>query len=187
MVHVLRAMHDAIMVGIGTVLADDPLMTVRLPGIQAKPLRVVLDAGLRVSAKSRLLRTIEETPVLVLTSEEALAAHGTVFHGIAGLEILPVALEKSGSLDLRAVLRILHERGITRVFSEGGPSVASNLVTQGLADEVYLLTAPKPLGHEGVPTMSRSARELLNDPAAYRLLEERAISPDALRVLQKVS
>ena len=180
LVHVMRAMHDAIMVGIGTALADDPLMTVRLPGLTAKPLRVVLDGHLRMSPHSRLLLTAGDTPVLVLTSAAARAARGGVLTGIAGVSVEAVPTAAGGGLDLACVLRHLADRGITRVFSEGGPRVGSALIAQGLADDVILFQAQKPLGHEGVQTMAPSARAILADPAVYAAAPRREVGTDGL-------
>ena len=144
MVHVMRAMHDAIMVGIGTALADDPLMTVRLPGMDAKPLRVVLDAKAQLPANSRLMQTARDTPVLVFVGKGARADE---FAGRDGVEVAIVPAGADGRLDLAAALALLSGRGITRVFSEGGPTIAARLIADGLADDVAIFTAAKPLGH----------------------------------------
>ena len=186
-VHVMRAMHDAIMVGIGTALADDPLMTVRLPGIEAKPLRVILDGGMRLPSHSRLAQTATDAPVLVLTRDENLVFGTTRFGGIEGVEVAGVGTVASGGIDLRAVLRLLSQRGVTRVFSEGGPSVASALVCDGLADEVLLFRAPKPLGHEGVPALSPAARERLADARYYLLTADGDIGVDRLQRFEKAN
>lgn len=187
MVHVMRAMHDAIMVGAGTVLADDPLMTVRLPGVQAKPLRVILDGGLRLPLQSRLVQTASDAPILLLTRSESLDARGAQFEAIEGLEIIAAPITGSGALDLRAALRLLADRGITRIFSEGGPTVGSALIADGLADEVILFQAQKPLGREGVPTMTRGARDILRDPTRYRHSENLEVGTDRLHRFERIS
>ena len=178
LVHVMRAMHDAIMVGIGTVLADDPLMTVRLPGVAARPLRIVLDPSLRLPPTSRLAETAAALPVLVLA-----AAAGDPPPGV---EVAAVPRGADG-LDLAAALRLLAERGLTRVFSEGGPTIAAALIAQGLADEIMLFTATKPLGRPGVSTMAPAAREKLEDPACYRLLADREVGADRLRHYERIA
>jgi diaminohydroxyphosphoribosylaminopyrimidine deaminase/5-amino-6-(5-phosphoribosylamino)uracil reductase len=187
MVHVMRAMHDAIMVGVGTVLADDPLMTVRLPGVQAKPLRVILDGGLRLPLQSRLIQTASDAPILILTNAESLDARGAAYRAIDGLEIAAVPLTRSGSLDLRAAFRLLGDRRITRVFSEGGPTVGSALIAEGLADEVILFQAQKPLGREGVPTMSNVARNILRDATLYRQSENLEVGTDRLHRFERMA
>ncbi len=183
-VHVLRAMHDAIMVGIGTALADDPLMTVRLPGVAAKPLRVVLDGALRLSLQSRLVQTAVEAPILVLTRAENLGS--TTWRGIDGLDLAAVRATPSGRLDVADALRVLCERGVTRLFSEGGPTLGSALITGGLADDVLLFRAPRPLGHEGVPALNAAARNRVADPAFYRLAADEAVGVDRLQHYERV-
>ncbi len=179
-VHVMRAMHDAIMVGVGTVIADDPLMTVRLPGMAAKPLRVVLDSGLRIAPQSRLLRTAAEVPVLLLAGEAA-KARVAALADIEGVEVAVVPQLSTGRLDLRSALALLAERGLTRIFSEGGPSVAASLIAGGFADDVLVFTAPRPLGGDGIPTFSPSTRQMLADPERFRLSDERGVGADLLR------
>jgi diaminohydroxyphosphoribosylaminopyrimidine deaminase/5-amino-6-(5-phosphoribosylamino)uracil reductase len=183
-VHMMRALCDAIMVGIGTARADDPLMTVRLPGMEAwRPLRVVLDARLDLSPRSRLAATAAEHPTLVLTGADVDPARADALRA-AGVEIAPVALT-SGRVDLADALATLARRGVTRVMSEGGPSVGSALILAGLADEVTLMTNPKPLGRPGVPALSEAARARLVDPAAYRPTESERVGHDLFRSYEK--
>ncbi len=179
-VHGMRAIHDAIMVGIGTVLGDDPLMTVRLPGVRARPLRVILDAGLATPPRARVALTASDAPVLVLAGEDALRERGAALAGIPGLDLAAVGLTPSGRVDLAAALALLAERGVTRVFSEGGPRIAAALIGAGLADDVFLFTAPRPLGAEGVPALDPDARAALDDPARHRHIEDRMVGPDRL-------
>ncbi len=185
-VHVMRAMHDAVMVGIGTVLADDPLLSVRLPGMTAMPLRVVLDAGLQIPPRSRVLQTLASGPVLILAGESAVRERAMLLVGAAGVDIAPVALTADGRIDLAAALTMLAARGVTRVFSEGGPAMASSLIGARLADEVLLITAPRPLGREGVPTLDPTARAILDDRERYRHMPGRAIGPDRLQRYERV-
>lgn len=185
-VHVMRAMHDAIMVGVGTALADDPLMTVRLPGLEnRRPLRVVLDTGLRLPLHSRLVATARDVPVLVICGPRASAQAQADLesHGVQVVHCRPSA---DGRLDLLAALRLLSERGLTRVFSEGGPSVASGLIGEGLADEVVLLTNERPFGREGTSSMSATARGMLMDGAAFSLVEDARLGPDRLRRFERI-
>lgn len=186
-VHVMRAMHDAIMVGVGTVLADDPLMTVRLPGMSAKPLRIVLDADLRISPRSRLLRTAADCPVLLLVGTPVADERWSALAGIEGVALSEVARTADGRLEIGAVLAALAERGLTRIFSEGGPSVAASLIESGTADDVLIVTAPRPLGADGVPTLTPSARRVLMDASRYRLLDEREIGADVCRHYESVA
>ncbi|MBV9393352.1 MAG: RibD family protein, partial [Methylobacteriaceae bacterium] len=180
-VHIMRAMHDAIMVGIGTARADDPLMTVRLPGMEGcKPLRVVLDYRLELSPRSRLATTARDCPTLIIAAEDApLDAERALAE--TGVEVARIPADKSARLELRIALAVLAQRGITRVFSEGGPRVAKELIGAGLADEVVIFTAPKPFGAKGVPVLASDARRKLGDAVHYSLAEDGFAGPDRLR------
>ena len=152
-VHLMRARSDAIVIGIGTVLADDPVLTCRLPGMaKMSPTRVVLDAGLRLPVQSRLLATAGETPLWIITGNHAPAASETTVHE-HGAEVLRVA-EKAGRLDLGEVLKLLAQRGITRVMVEGGPTVASALIEADLVDEAVFFYSPLVIGPPTPPRLS---------------------------------
>src|SRR5277367_6051995 len=115
--HLLRAQCDAILVGIGTVLSDDPQLTCRLPGMEARsPVRVVLDRALRIPAISHLVRSARSVPLWVVTSGLAEAPAAAML-GAAGAQVIRVASQPAG-LDLTAVLHALAERGITRLLVE---------------------------------------------------------------------
>jgi diaminohydroxyphosphoribosylaminopyrimidine deaminase / 5-amino-6-(5-phosphoribosylamino)uracil reductase len=165
-VQMMRALHDAIMVGIGTALGDDPLLTVRYPGATAKPLRVVLDAKLQLSPRSRLAATAREFPTVTIAAAPIDARRATVLEA-TGVETAVIGRDEGGRLDLLAALRLLAERGVTWVFSEGGPTIATALIARGLADEVALFTAPKPLGRPGLPALDAKSRAALADRALY--------------------
>ena len=180
-VQVMRSTHEAIMVGIGTALGDDPALSVRLPGLDRKPLRVVLDTHLRLPERSRLAATAGELPTLIIAGEAAPEDAVRRLNDL-GLAVERVSLDAEGHVDLHPALRALAARGITRVFSEGGPQVAGRLIALGLADEVALITAEKPLGRPGVPALDRQARAALVDGAHYRLDETLDYGPDTLRL-----
>jgi diaminohydroxyphosphoribosylaminopyrimidine deaminase / 5-amino-6-(5-phosphoribosylamino)uracil reductase len=180
-VQVMRSTHEAIMVGVGTALADDPALTVRLPGVDRKPLRVVLDTHLRLPVRSRLAATAREVLTLVIAGPEAPAEAARRLADL-GVQVERVGADAGGEVDLTQALRTLAGRGITRVFSEGGPRVAARLIGLGLADKVVVITAEKPLGRPGVPALSEEARSALTGGKRYRLLETIAYGPDAARV-----
>lgn len=184
-VQMMRAMADAIMTGIGTVRVDDPLLTVRLPGLDAhKPLRVVLDPRLALPLRSRLVATTPETPLLVVCGPDAPAAAAQALAG-RGVQIERVPLDAEGRLDLSSVLKMLAARGLTRVLSEGGPRVGSALIHAGLADEVAIFTSPKPFGRAGTPSLAPAARAILRDAARYSPAEESHVGADLLRVYRR--
>jgi diaminohydroxyphosphoribosylaminopyrimidine deaminase / 5-amino-6-(5-phosphoribosylamino)uracil reductase len=149
-VHLLRARSDAIMIGIGTALADDPMLDCRLPGMAAaSPVRVVLDRSLRLPLASRLVRSARDVPAWVVSASAAPAAAAMRAQGV---EILHAA-EAGGRLDLATVLKLLAARGITRLMVEGGPTLAAALVAADLVDEAVLFHSQKSVGGDGIDAL----------------------------------
>jgi diaminohydroxyphosphoribosylaminopyrimidine deaminase/5-amino-6-(5-phosphoribosylamino)uracil reductase len=183
-VQIMRSTHEAIMVGVGTALGDDPALTVRLAGLDRSPLRVVLDTHLRLPERSRLAATATETPTLVIAGATAPDEAARRLEDL-GVAIERVPLDAEGHVDLHKALRALAARGITRVFSEGGPLVAARLIAFGLADEVALITADKPLGRPGLPALDSDAREALRDGSRYRAVETTSYGPDTMRLWRR--
>jgi diaminohydroxyphosphoribosylaminopyrimidine deaminase / 5-amino-6-(5-phosphoribosylamino)uracil reductase len=183
-VQVMRSTHESIMVGVGTALADDPALTVRLPGLDRKPLRIVLDTRLRLALRSRLAATARDAPTLVIAGPDAPDEAARRLADL-GVQVERVGAGADGHVDLANALRALAARGITRAFSEGGPRVAARLIALGLADEIALITAEKPLGRPGVPALGEEARATLADPSRYQLHETLAFGPDTMRVWER--
>jgi diaminohydroxyphosphoribosylaminopyrimidine deaminase/5-amino-6-(5-phosphoribosylamino)uracil reductase len=177
-VHRMRAMNDAILIGIGTALADDPQLTCRLPGMEKlSPVRVVLDARLRLPPGGALARTAKGTPVWVVTAPDASTEAARVLQG-QGVEILQ-APAPAGRLDLATVLRLLAGRGITRLMVEGGPTVAAAFVAADLVDEAVLFHSAKVLGPDGIDALeglpfdalTRNLRALGREPVGEDSVE----------------
>ncbi len=179
-VHIQRAMHDAVMVGVGTALVDDPLLTVRLAGLEKrKPLRVVLDSDLRLSPQMRLAQTASDHPTLVIAGENA-SVRAEARLAAADIKVARVRRDERGRVDLGAGLALLAERGVTRVLCEGGPTLADALIAQELADEIILLTSATALARPGIPGLNAESLKALADPARYKSAESRRIGADSL-------
>jgi diaminohydroxyphosphoribosylaminopyrimidine deaminase / 5-amino-6-(5-phosphoribosylamino)uracil reductase len=182
--HLLRAQCDAILVGIGTVLSDDPLLTCRLPGMEARsPVRVVLDRSLRIPGKSRLVHSARSTPLWAVTSGLAEAPAAAML-GAAGAQVIRVASTPSG-LDLSAVLHTLADRGITRLLVEGGARVASSLVAANLVDEFWLLRGPDAIGADGVAALDALPLGAITQSSAFRVRASESFGTDNLTIYER--
>jgi diaminohydroxyphosphoribosylaminopyrimidine deaminase/5-amino-6-(5-phosphoribosylamino)uracil reductase len=182
-VHMLRATHDAILIGIGTALADDPALTCRLPGMASRsPVRVVLDSELRLPTTSQLARTARETPVWVFGQGLARAAE---LRG-AGVEVLP-AEGAAGRLDIAAVLRSLAAHGITRLMVEGGPMVAASFVAADLVDAAVVFRSPKAIGPDGIEALEGLPLAALTQAPQLRLVGSEALGPDIIETFEHVN
>jgi len=138
-VHQLRAACGAVLVGIGTVIADDPLLTARLARKSPQPLRVVLDSQLRIPLKSRLTTSAHQSPVLICTSKQAAANQSDKIKELTaqGCEVLPVT-DQDGNINLSELLTELGKRGVTDLLVEGGPTVLDSFLSQDLADRLII-------------------------------------------------
>ncbi len=150
-VHLLRAGVDGIIVGIGTALADDPLLTARLPRHQKPPriaTRVLIDRKCQLPRTSQLVRTAAVAPVLLLHGKRLKPADLTRRQRLiqAGVEMLAVDADSHGHLNLRSALQQLGHRGMTNVLVEGGPRLMASLLAANLADEIHVYIAPMILG-----------------------------------------
>jgi len=174
--HLMRARHDAILIGVGTALADDPELTCRLPGLEARsPLRVVLDTRLKLSEWSKLAQSAAEIPTLLFTTSAgggALAA--------CGVEIARVARDARGRPDIAAVLAELGKRGITRLLVEGGGTVHATFLDRGLADRLEVFSAPIVLGEAGRGGVEALAAMTLGEAPRFRAVARRRFGADLL-------
>jgi diaminohydroxyphosphoribosylaminopyrimidine deaminase/5-amino-6-(5-phosphoribosylamino)uracil reductase len=178
-VHLMRAMHDAILIGIGTALSDDPLLTCRLPGMEKRsPVRVVLDRDLRLPVSSRLAATAHDAPVLVIAAADAPPENEAPLRQ-AGIEILRSKAGASG-FDLTAALRLLAGKGITRLLVEGGPKVAASLVKADLVDEAVLLRGPETIGSTGIEALDGMPLESLTASPRLKLFGQDMLGPDMI-------
>jgi len=184
-VHLMRAEFDAILIGIGTVLSDDPHLTCRLPGmLERSPVRVVLDAKLRLPLATSVVGTARETPTWVFTGSAASAMAEEILRA-KGVEVFRLDA-KDGRLDLAQVLKMLAGRGITRLMVEGGPTVAAAFVQTDLVDEATLFRSPHPIGADGVDALEGLPLIALTQSAQLKLVASEAVGGDTVDWFERV-
>jgi diaminohydroxyphosphoribosylaminopyrimidine deaminase/5-amino-6-(5-phosphoribosylamino)uracil reductase len=181
--HLERAHHDAIMVGVGTVLADDPKLTVRLPGLENRsPVRVIVDTHLRTPLDSCVVATASEVPTWIIAGLDAPveAERSLVARGV---EVMRVSMDAAGHVDVREALDLLGTRGITRLFSEGGPGLGDALAEADLVDVLALSVSRTPLGEAGVPALGPRLAASLR--SRFALTSDEDLGVDRLQVFER--
>lgn len=183
-VHALRGRSDAVMVGVGTVIADDPDLTCRIEGFRATPVvRIVADTHLRIGLMSRLVRTARQAPTWLLGGGDA---DPGVSRGLAdaGVEVVPAPVTDRG-IDLQGGLRALAERGLTRVLVEGGARLAASLLHADLVDRLAWFHAPSVMGADGWPAASSFGVHTLAQMRRFVRDCAVAVGPDMLTTFRR--
>ena len=183
MVHLMRAEHDAVMVGAGTARKDDPLLNVRGFGARRQPVRVIWSRGLDLPESSKLVETAKEIP-LWLVHGEAVDPPRQAAWISRGASLLAVG-EAGGSLDPLAALQALAGQGLTRIFCEGGGQLAATLLKAGLVDEVAVFSAGAVIGADGTPMMGDMGLTQLSAAPRFRLHDLRRIGSDILHIWRR--
>jgi diaminohydroxyphosphoribosylaminopyrimidine deaminase/5-amino-6-(5-phosphoribosylamino)uracil reductase len=181
--HLLRASHDAVMVGSNTVLVDDPLLTCRLPGLaERSPVRIVVDGRLRLPLTARLVAEAKHPPTWLVTLEGGDELRLAAFRD-CGVEVIEVPADAAGAVDLGAALRSLGERGITRILAEGGAMLAASLLRAKLVDRIAWFRAGSLVGGDGVPAVIGFGVDRLADAPRFRRRFIEAIGEDVVETL----
>ncbi len=168
--HELRDQLDAILIGIGTALIDNPALTCRVEHGR-DPLRVILDSQLRLPPEAKMLRQQSDAQTWIFCRKDTPVERQQVLEK-AGAVIRRVDADKLGQLDLRDVLRCLGKSGITSVLVEGGAAVHGAFLRAGLADEACLFVAPCFIGDSGTPLLTGAAAAFLTGMTAEKLGED---------------
>jgi diaminohydroxyphosphoribosylaminopyrimidine deaminase / 5-amino-6-(5-phosphoribosylamino)uracil reductase len=183
--HLLRARHEAVLVGFGTALADDPELICRVPGLEDRsPVRVILDGDLRLPLTSRVVQTARSCPTWLITSADADPARRGAYAD-AGVEFIDVARDADRKPDLHQAMARLAQRGISSLLLEGGSRVAAALLRAGLVDRLAWFSAPRLIGGDGVAAVGAFGLSRLADSAPWRRIATEAVGEDLLETFER--
>lgn len=183
--HLLRATHDAVMVGSNTVLKDDPLLTCRLPGLgERSPVRVVVDSRLRAPLTARLVAAARRVPTWFIVREGVDALRRDAFAS-AGVDLIEVPPTETGELDLALAFRRLGERGLTRVLVEGGAALAATLLRAGLVDRLAWFHAPILLGADALAAIAGMGVATLAEASRFERLTLESVGEDVVETFRR--
>lgn len=182
-VHGMRVDHDAILIGRGTAMLDDPQLTCRLPGLEKySPIRIILDSKARLNKNSALARSARDTPVWLVcdahADENRLADLITM-----GVHIFPFA--HTTPMPFSDILYGLAEKGITRLMIEGGAQVANTVLSGAYANQIIIFQSSKIIGTDGIPVFASAGLERLYNDSRYHLISETMVGMDQKRVFMR--
>ena len=184
--HALRASHDAVMVGIGTALADDPRLDCRLPGLTGRsPVRIVVDRRLRLPLTGKLVATAQDLPTWLLTVPCTARKRWDAYLD-AGVKLIEVDVDEDRNLDLAAAVQVLGGCGITRLLVEGGGRLAAGLLRRRLVDRLLWFRAPRLIGGDGLPVVTAFGIGALADTPNFRRVSVAEAGDDLVETYERM-
>ncbi len=181
-VHQMRAGHDAVIVGIGTVLADDPLLTARtVPLPETQPVRIIIDSRGRTPVDGRLVQSVGLGRVIVATDVERSSALQA-----AGAELWPCGVSDTGGVDLEYFVKRCAVEGLERLFLEGGGKLAASFIRAGLVDTIEWFRAPLLIGGDGIPALGALGLTEMARAPRWQMTSTERIEDDVLETYTRV-
>ena len=175
--HMLRAQHDAIAVGVNTVLEDDPSLTCRIDGVDKSLVRIVFDTNGKLTGSEKIFEDVKNNPVWIITTAKEL--------NIVGVKILQVSKNKEGQIDIKEALQAITAEGITRLLIEGGATLMTSFLSTNLFDELHWFRAPSIMGSDGLSAVQSLSIENLGDIQKLKLIEAHTLGTDILEIYKK--
>lgn len=176
-VHEYRAQHDAVLIGVGTVLADDPQLTVRLDEIDSQPTRIVIDHDLKTPVDSHLVKTATDENVWFVCGEQAEQGR----FSDAGAKVIRLQ-SKDRHFSPEILLKELAAQGLTRLFIEGGGQTITGFLRAGMIDRLLWFRAPKLIGGDGLPAFQALDIETMDEALNFSLEDRMALGEDLLEI-----
>ena len=186
-VHLLRARHDAVLIGSGTALADDPELTCRLSGLEERrPVRILLDRNLSLPLTAKLVVSAASHPTWIVVGPDVAVARGTAYRD-AGVELIEGSLDAKGRLDLTAVMAELGRRGLTRILVEGGSRLTAALLAEDLVDRLLWFRSPGIIGGDGIPAAAPLSLASLTQMPRFQRIAVETLGEDLLESYKRGS
>ena len=184
-VHMQRSRSEGLLSAVGTVLADDPEFTCRLPGLDSdNPHRFILDGALRTPATAKLFEAIGKADLTFFCREGADSDVAATFRA-AGAVVQPVSLDETGKLSLASVMQVIADTGVGSLMVEAGGQLAASLLREGLVDRILWTSSQHLIGADGIPSVSPLATAELPAQPSFRVIAEGGFGTDRFLMLER--